>query len=129
MNEVNEWSCSGWVISNDLYIPIGRYLYPMHIDRVIECVREAAEAIADAFREVVECVGRFLNDTLPNICNALADAAQEQYETPPRRRWKPVRYIRASDRRPDRRPPVHCVRSALSPNRKKDRRTGRKAIT
>lgn len=124
MNEVDEWSCSGWVISNDLYIPIGRYLYPMHIDRVIECVREAAEAIADAFRKFMECVGQFLNDTLPNICNALADAAQEQYETPPRRRWKPVRYIRASDRRPDRRSPVYHIRSAL-PNMRRDRRMKR----
>lgn len=124
MNEVDEWSCSGWVISNDLYIPIGRFLYPLHIDRVIECVREAAEAIADAFRKVMECVGQFLNDTLPNICNALADAAQEQYETPPRRRWKPVRYIRASDWRLDRRPPVYHIRSAL-PNMRRDRRMKR----
>lgn len=87
---------------------------------------------ADAFSKLAEAIRQSIQnfmDSLPNICIAQADDGAEQYEMQLRTRWKPVRYIRAADRRTDRRPPVHCVRSALSPNRKKDRRTGRKAIT
>lgn len=123
MNEVTEWSCSEWIMSDDLFLHIGRYWYPLHITQIVECVGEAVKIIVDAFSKLAEAIGQSIQnfmDTLPN---------SEQYEMQLRTRWKPVRYIRAADRRTDRRPPVHCARSALSPNRKKDRRTGRKAIT
>ena len=48
----------------------------------------------------------------------------EQYEMQLRTRGTPVRYIRAADRRTDRRPPVHHIRSAL-PNMNRDRRKKR----
>lgn len=132
MNEVTEWSCSEWIMSDDLFLHIGRYWYPLHITQIVECVGEAVKIIVDAFSKLAEAIGQSIQnfmDTLPNICIARADDDSEQYEMQLRTRWKPVRYIRAADRRTDRRPPVHCVRSALSPNRKKDRRTGRRAIT
>lgn len=132
MNEVTEWSCSEWIMSDDLFLHIGRYWYPLHITQIVECVGEVIKIIVDAFSKLAEAIRQSIHnfmDTLPDICIAEADDGAEQYETQLRTRWKPVRYIRASDRRPDRRPPVYCIRSALSPNRKKDRRTGRKAIT
>lgn len=77
----------------------------------------------EAIRQSRKSIQNFM-DTLPNICIARADDDAEQYEMQLRTRWKPVRYIRAADRRTDRRPPVHHIRSAL-PNMNRDRRKKR----
>ena len=122
MNAVNEWSCSEWILSDDLFLHIGHYWYPLHITQIVECVGEAVKIIVDAFSKLAEATRQSIQnfmDTLPNICIARADDDAEQYEMQFRTRWKPVRYIRAADRRTDRRPPVHHIRSAL-PNRYKD---------
>ena len=76
------------------------------------------DAISKLAEAVRQCIQKLM-DTLPNICIARADDDAEQYEMQLRTRWKPVRYIRAANRRTDRRPPVHHIRSAL-PNRYKD---------
>ncbi len=122
MNAVNEWSCSEWILSDDLFLHIGRYWYPLHITQIVECVGEAVKIIVDAFSKLAEATRQSIQnfmDTLPNICIARADDDAEQYEMQLRTRWKPVRYIRAADRRTDRRPPVHHIRNAL-PNRHKE---------
>ena len=90
MSHSTEWSCSEWIASDDLFLRIGHYWYPLHLDRLME-----------ALRKVVDCIMQNLMDCLPNICIARADDDAEQYEMQLRTRWKPVRYIRASDRRTD----------------------------
>ena len=115
MSHSTEWSCSEWIASDDLFLHIGCYCYPLHITQIVECVGDAVKIIAEAIRQSIQ---NFM-DTLPNICIARADDDAEQYEMQLRTRWKPVRYIRASDRRTDRRSPVHHIRSAL-PNRHKE---------
>lgn len=122
MSHSTEWSCSEWIASDDLFLHIGRYWYPLHLDRLTDCIREAVEATAKALRKVVDGIMQNLMDCLSNICVARADDDAEQYEMQLRARWKPVRYIHAADRRTDRRTQVHHIRSAL-PNMRRDRRT------
>lgn len=116
MNEVTEWSCSEWIMSDDLFLHIGRYWYPLHINQIIECAAKVVEIIADALSKLAESVRRIIQnfmDTLPNISFARVEDNAEQNEMGLRTRWKPVRYIHAVDRLTDRRPPVHHIRNAL----------------
>lgn len=118
---MDEWSCSGWLETDMRFIPIGEYWYPLPFDQIAEAIRKCIEIITDAVRKVAACLSKYLCDTLPNISFARDEPDQNMM---PRTRWKPVRYIRAADRRTDRRPPVHHIRSAL-PNMNRDRRKKR----
>ena len=125
MSHSAEWSCSEWIASDDLFLHIGRYWYPLHINQIVDCAVKAVEIIADALSKLAESVRQSIQnlmDTLPNICIERVEDAAEQYEMELRTRWKPVRYIHAADRRTDRRPLVHHIRSAL-PQMHRDRRT------
>lgn len=120
MNEVTEWNCSEWIMSDDLFLHIGRYWYPLHITQIVECAGEVIKIIVDAFSKLAEAIRQSIQnfmDTLPNISFAQEEPEQNMK---PRTHWKPVRYIGSADRMTDRRPPVHHIRSAL-PNRYKDR--------
>lgn len=129
---MDEWSCSEWIEPDMPFIPIGEYWYPLHFDQLSEAIRHCEEAarkcieiIADAVREVVECLSKYLCDTLPNISIALDECDPEQYIEQPRERWKQVRYIGSADRMADHRPSVHHIRNAL-PNMNRDRREKRR---
>lgn len=125
---MDEWSYSEWIASDDLFIPIGRYWYPLHFNQIVDCVVKAVEIIADALSKLAESVRQSIQnfmDTLPNICIARVEDDAEQYEMQLRTRWKPVRYIHAVDRLTDRRPPVHHIRNAV-PGMRYDRRKKRK---
>lgn len=127
MNEVTEWSCSEWILSDDLFLHIGCYWYPLHITQIVECVGEAVKIIVDAFSKLAEAIRQSTQnfmDILPNISIALDECDPEQYIEQPRTRWKPVRYIGSADRMTDRRPPVHHIRNAL-PNMNRERREKR----
>lgn len=82
----------------------------------------AFDAVADAVQKVMERISEALSDLLPPVIMVM----EESEPAPPRPRWKPVRYIRVNDRRTDRRPPVHHIRSALPPNKKKERRMNKR---
>lgn len=122
---MDEWSCSEWITSDSIFIRSGEYWYPvLNIGQIAEALQKVVEAVAEAFKEIVEYLSKNLIDRLPNISIALDEDEPEQYMTEPRRRWKPVRYIRANDRLTDRRPPMPHIRNAL-PNMNRDRREKR----
>ena len=73
MNEVTEWSCSEWIMSDDLFLHIGRYWYPLNITQIVECVGEAVKIIVDVISKLAEAIRQSIQnfmDTLPNICIA-----------------------------------------------------------
>lgn len=122
---MNEWSCSEWITSDSIFIRIGEYWFPvLSIGQIAEALQKVVEAVAEAFKEIVECLSKYLCDTLPNISIALDECDPEQYIEQPRTHWKPVRYIGSADRVTDCRPPVHHIRNAL-PNMNRDRREKR----
>lgn len=122
---MTEWSCSGWIVSDFEFVQLGNYIYCFQQNDVAKIFRELAETVRHTVCEIARVIGEFIGKHLPELIEVINTVMEEsEQDVLPRQHWKPVRYIRASDRRTDSRPPVYHIRSAL-PNMRRDRRMKR----
>lgn len=62
MNEVTEWSHSGWLEAEFPVLRFGAYWYPFPIAQLADSIQKIIEAFSDALQVIAERIGKFLSD-------------------------------------------------------------------